>query len=226
MDLSMTSAATALPMQKKKKRAWFRRPNYVIFATDSAAILLTALLSLLLMHPNAGPNWPWMHYSGAILLAWLTFTTYGFTNHFYDWRHFSEQIARTSKAFGAVIAAFGALLLTGFMFKWTDNFSRLWIGSWFMLLTFYILVSRVAITWYLDKLPDGLVHHRHAIILGADENGQNILKHLCRFKGHGVKVVGFVDDRCSRLPPTRQTSRCSAAPMNSSAWCAKKALIW
>ncbi|MEA3641098.1 MAG: undecaprenyl-phosphate glucose phosphotransferase [Lamprobacter sp.] len=171
---------------------------------DTAAVFLSALLAFLIMHPDVGSTWPWPRYAGAVLLATITFLTYGFANHFYDWRHFSEQIAQTSKAFGAILVAFGALLLTGFMLKWTENFSRLWIGSWFALLSVYILVSRLVLTWYLDKLPDGLVHHRQAIILGAGENGQNILKHLSRFKGHGIKVTGFVDDRCTRLP-TNQT---------------------
>jgi Undecaprenyl-phosphate glucose phosphotransferase len=201
MDLTVAGVAEAIPEHKAKRKAWYRRPNYAVFIADSMAVVLTAVLSFLIAQPNVGSHLFWSHYSGAILLALLAFLTYGFANHFYDWRHFAEQIARTSKAFGAVIIAFGALLLTGFLFKWTDVFSRLWIGGWFGLLAVYIVISRIAVTWYLAKMPDAAVQHRHAIILGAGPNGQNVFKHIRRFKGHGIHVAGFVDDRRSRLPP-------------------------
>jgi len=199
VDLSV--AAPTLPkLRNKQSRAWYKRPNYVVFVTDLSAVVLSALISFLTVHPQVGENWRWPHYAGAVILAATVFCIYGFANHFYDWRHFSDQVARTTRAFGAVLIAFGALLLTGFMFKWTEDFSRFWIGSWFTLLTIYIFVSRIAVAWYLAKMPDGLVHHRHAIILGASENGHNVLKHIRRCKGHGIKVAGFVDDRRQRLP--------------------------
>jgi Undecaprenyl-phosphate glucose phosphotransferase len=201
MDLSVPGTPVALPQQQRKRKAWYRRPNYVVFLTDSAAVVLSALASFLITQPDVGSHLFWPRYSGAMLLALVAFLTYGFANHFYDWRHFGEQIARTSKAFGAVVIAFGALLLIGFLFKWTEYFSRLWIGSWFMFLSLYIVLSRIAVTWYLAKVPDAVVHHRHAIILGAGENGQNVFQHIRRFKGHGIHVAGFVDDRRSRLPP-------------------------
>lgn len=141
-----------------------------------------------------------LNYGAAVLIALVAFIVYASANRFYDWRHFGEQLKKTFSAFGSIIFSFGMLLLIGFGFKLTAEYSRLWVGGWFASFTLYILISRIILTWYLSRAPDERFYHRRAIILGAGDAGFQVLDHIQRFKGHGIHVVGFVDDRGSRLP--------------------------
>lgn len=205
------SSAIAIPKQwpiSWQKPAWISRPTYLLFFADSAGLILSGLLLFLILLPESNQT-TWIRYSGAILIAWIAFATYSFASKFYDWRHFAEQVARTTKAFAAILVAFGTLLLIGFILKWTEHYSRLWVGSWLLLFTFYVLASRVVLTWYLTRSRQGQILHRRAVIVGAGSQGQKVYQQLNSVKGHGIDIVGFIDDRETR----HATHRAPDAPL-------------
>ena len=172
------------------------RLHFFVYFLDIAALALTSLAFYLLMESAHGADL-WPQYAAATVIAGSAFTTFSFFLGLYDWRRFRRSIYAPFPTIGAVIVAFGALLLIGFLFNFTTDFSRAWLLSWFASYAVYIAISRVALALYLSSPAARSRFGRKAVILGAGDNGQAILEHIVRFDGD-IQVIGFLDDRTTR----------------------------
>jgi len=95
---------------------------------------------------------------------------------------------------------FCVLLFIAFTLKITGYYSRIWSISWFSGASFLLLTSRLILNdWIQRRVQDGALVER-AVILGAGEEGQAFAAHLSKQDNPCTKVVGFVDDRKTRLP--------------------------
>ncbi len=98
------------------------------------------------------------------------------------------------------ISAFSLLLFIGFALKISDSFSRIWAVSWFLTTASVLVTSRVTLnTWITNHVRSGGLAAR-TIILGAGEQGQRLAAHLTKTQDSFIKVLGFIDDRKSRVP--------------------------
>lgn len=175
------------------------RLHFFLYFLDILALALAALTTYLLLSPvrEAGRG---IHYGILVVIVGLAYSVYGFSNGLYDWRSFRQRLKAPMVTFGGAIFAFGALLLIAFVFRITADFSRLWIVSWFASFVIYLVISRVVVTGYLSDSSNRGVFSRKAVILGAGENGQAVLDHMLRFESQDIRVIGFLDDRKTRLP--------------------------
>ncbi|MFD2112999.1 undecaprenyl-phosphate glucose phosphotransferase [Thiorhodococcus fuscus] len=175
------------------------RLHYWLYFVDIGVIALSAALAYALLDMASSPQ-SLVEYALLVAIAIAAFSFFAFNSGVYDWRQFRQHLNRPTATFGAILFAFGCLLIIGFTFKITGHFSRLWTGSWFSSVITYLLVSRLALAWYLNQPTQRALMSRQALILGAGESGQEVLDHILRFDGQGIEVVGFLDDRASRLP--------------------------
>ncbi len=175
------------------------RLHYVTYFLDVGFIVASSVALWLLV---VGSN-DWfqgtLKYGVTALIVITVYSVVGFHSGQYDWRKFRHHVRRPAVAFGGIIFAFGALLIIGFALKITDHYSRLWMGLWFISVALYIVVSRLVLTWYLSSPAQRGLMTRQAIIVGAGENGRDVLDHILRFDDLGIRVVGFLDDRFGRL---------------------------
>lgn len=175
------------------------RLHYLIYFVDIGMMaLLPAVLYFIVEGESlttADPN-----YLLAILIAIAAYSFFAFQSDLYDWRHLRHQLKNPTSTFGAAIFAFGSLLLLGFAFRITNDFSRLWTVLWFCGFCVHVLVSRLGLNWYLSLPGKKRFMSRRAIIIGASDNGQNVLDHILRFDDRDIRVVGFLDDRADRYP--------------------------
>lgn len=170
------------------------KPHYLLYGYDIAVLVLSpVVLYLVHGHDVQGDFADWLYLS-AVLVAAFAYSVFGFSVGIYDWKRLNHYLKQPMIAFGGVVVAFGGLLIFAFIFKITGTFSRLWLGSWFVVFALYILISRVALTWYLASPGRAGFVCRRAVIVGAGENGQAVLQHMLRYNDHALQVVGFVDD--------------------------------
>lgn len=114
---------------------------------------------------------------------------------------FSMRIGWTRVA--TAWAATGMFLMTlGFLLKVSEDFSRGWALTWFVLGGGSILVARTAGTVWLSRLKRrGVLNHRVAIF-GAGSQGDRLAKYILGNEKLTIDLVGFFDDRMpERLPP-------------------------
>lgn len=99
--------------------------------------------------------------------------------------------------------ATGMFLMTlGFLLKLSEDFSRGWAITWFVLGGGSVLVARTAGTVWLRRLKRrGVLNHRVAIF-GAGSQGDRLAKYILGNEKLTIDLVGFFDDRMpERLPP-------------------------
>lgn len=183
-----------------------RHLHYYLYFLDIIALAGTAICFHFLLAGTGELGILFGRYGLAILAAILAFSLFGFASGFYDWRKYRQHLRQPYITFGGVLFAFGCLLLIAFAFKITSDFSRLWLGTWILSFTSYILISRVVLTWYLAKPTVAAELRRRAVIIGTGEHGQAIWNHMSRFDDHGIELIGFLDDQLTQ-PPSATTDQ-------------------
>lgn len=176
-----------------------QRIHYLLYFLDLAVLLGASCIIFYAFDMNHDLDVV-IRYGAAALIAALAYSLFSFSNDLHDWRYFRYHLTHPAPTFQGVVFAFGTLLLVAYVFKISSDFSRLWVAIWFASFSAYVLASRVGLAWYIRKPAVNAVLCRRAVILGAGENGRNVLDHLLRFDDQGIKVVGFLDDRSDRLP--------------------------
>jgi Undecaprenyl-phosphate glucose phosphotransferase len=91
------------------------------------------------------------------------------------------------------------LLAVAFALKITGMFSRAWAGTWFASVAVLLPAGRLVIRTRLDQLmAEGRLAER-VVIVGAGEHGQRLVKHLDLEARDTVRILGFIDDRATRI---------------------------
>ena len=107
-------------------------------------------------------------------------------------RSFAPQslrlLAGWSALFLAAIAAF-------FMLKVGEEFSRVWLVSWFVAGLVAIILSRIALSFMLRSLTRSGRLERRTAIVGGGEAGIGLIEALEGQHESGVRIVGVFDDR-------------------------------
>lgn len=177
--------------------------HYALYFADISAMAAVALaLYFCLLAPMEPGASGYLRYGVAVLIAILAYSVFGFSNRLYEWRSFKKQIKAPLTNYYGLVFAFGTLLILGFVFKVTEDYSRLWMMLWLTGFSIYLVLSRIALTWRLSRPAQGDFFCRRALIVGAGLAGQNVFDHLARFRDQNIEVIGFLDDRETRLPKT------------------------
>jgi len=118
----------------------------------------------------------------------------------YDLDALIGRYACVDKALSAWAISFAILLMLAFGLKITDYYSRVWAVAWFVGAGAFLVVARLAAgQWLIGLVRQGHMAKR-TVILGAGEYGQRLAAHLGRNKDFGTMVLGFIDDRDTRVP--------------------------
>ncbi|MGA7800311.1 MAG: undecaprenyl-phosphate glucose phosphotransferase [Gammaproteobacteria bacterium] len=101
------------------------------------------------------------------------------------------ELRRFTGAWGTVI---GALVILGFSTKTSDQFSRIWLGTWgvstWVALMAFHASLRIGLRWVRER---GFNVRRIAII-GAGNLGSTVAKRIQDAPWTGLKILGFYDD--------------------------------
>jgi len=114
------------------------------------------------------------------------------------WRG-SRFVQMIFTVWGCITVAFLGLLLSSFIFKQTEDFSRVTFSIWGVL-TFFITFSwRVFYArWRKRRIESGR-NIKNVAILGANKLGADLKEQIEKEKELGYRLLGFFDDRA----PTR-----------------------
>lgn len=112
----------------------------------------------------------------------------------------TSKAAALRKAITGWIAAFAMLITLAFIFKVSSDFSRLWVGAWFVFGTGGLIVGRVVALSFLDRLSRAGRFAERTVVIGAGLNGERVVAHLAANGDISTKIVGLIDDRATRVP--------------------------
>ncbi|MDR0478010.1 MAG: sugar transferase [Desulfobulbaceae bacterium] len=167
-------------------------------------ILASGLLAFLVFWYHV----PWsVHYShlcwGIFFACLISFQSFQLYRSWRGWSLFAELIC-LAKAWAAVIAV---LLFYFFLFKISHVYSRLVFMIWMvttpiMIFAFHLLVRRI-----LRLFRKKGRNMRHAVVAGAGDLGQRLLKEVESLPWVGINVVGFFDDKLEAEQPLTVVGR-------------------
>jgi Undecaprenyl-phosphate glucose phosphotransferase len=104
-----------------------------------------------------------------------------------------------------LLAAWSAaflIVLAGFFFaKIGDNYSRLFVASWFFLGLSLLLLERLALAVAVTKLTRAGRFDRRTAIVGGGDAAETMIRALVAQPESGIKVVGVFDDRWDGRSP-------------------------
>ncbi len=116
-----------------------------------------------------------------------------------------DAVARPTRQLVRILALTGILFLTlvTFLFalKVSDQFSRVWAFSWFLVSTAGLVLTRAGISSLLVKRARAGRLNSNIIVVGGSNHGERLLGHLDGLDEPWNRVVGVFDDRLSRLGP-------------------------
>ncbi|WP_439534087.1 undecaprenyl-phosphate glucose phosphotransferase [Polymorphobacter sp.] len=134
-------------------------------------------------------------YTRVVLLAGIVFATLAESMGCYDVdAQFSLRMVWRRLAGSWVMTALFMLTL-GFLLKTSDNVSRGWALSWFVVGGTSLLVSRALSTIWVRRLKNRGTFNQRVAIFGAGPQGQRFADYVIRNSRLTITLVGFFDDR-------------------------------
>jgi len=137
---------------------------------------------------------PAVEYNVAIILTLLlmavTFPAYNVYN---SWRGRSIPKLFVQIMFGwsTVVVL---LMLMGVLLGVTEEYSRSWLGVWFLVGYFCLISVRIVTWWFLKSIRRSGWNNKDILIIGAGSLGGKIAKNLQASAEHGFHVKYFLDD--------------------------------
>ena len=114
-------------------------------------------------------------------------------------RGYEKQYFRLASAWSVVfLIAIGAT----FFAKVGDQFSRVWLGSFYVLGLFALVAFRRGLFLLVRRWTRQGRLDRRTVIVGADANGDALVKRLGEQRDSDVHIVGMFDDRSVERSPT------------------------
>lgn len=168
---------------------------------DVLAVLAVGGITYLLYVHSGDPEVA-RSYAGSILIGALVTELIFHGAGIYKGDQIFSKRLRINRVVSGWAIAFCVLLAIAFALKITGNYSRFWAVSWFVTTPAAIAVGRFLFRIWINRLAhDGRFASR-TIIVGAGEHGQRLAAHLDAFGDARIRLLGFVDDRKSRIPPS------------------------
>jgi Undecaprenyl-phosphate glucose phosphotransferase len=169
----------------------------VLRVVDVAMIIITAqaIRPFFTEHAGVAP-----YYGVAAVLAALLAVIVLHVNGLYrlkglSVRHLREQLTQLSAGLGEVLLI---LIVTMFALKISDTFSRLWIGSWFVLVWLEMALTRLLLVLRARHWAAQGRFLRNVAIVGFHQSTDPLIERLSR--DDSVRIIGCFDERVRRDP--------------------------
>jgi Undecaprenyl-phosphate glucose phosphotransferase len=107
-------------------------------------------------------------------------------------------IGRVFAAWSVVFAVFAVL---AFLAKIGDQYSRVWIATWFFAGLLLLALFRVGLTVFVRRWSAKGLLDRHAVIVGGGPPAEALINELERDGDGTVRIVGIFDDRKDERSP-------------------------
>ncbi len=120
----------------------------------------------------------------------------------YSIQSFNSPIRQTPKLWLGITLVFALLITSIFFLKMGDVFSRVWLGSWYLLSVLGVLFIRFAFAAILKQwCTEGRIYRR-AVIVGGGEQAVNVIQELDASENTDIRICGVFDERSDDRVPS------------------------
>jgi len=158
----------------------------------AAAALVSAQVLLDYVSPERARD-----YRNAVLVAAVFYGIFSEAIGAYDLDARFSVRAGWSRVILAWVSTFVFMLTLGFLFKVSENFSRIWAVTWFVTGGAALLTVRTGLTLWLNRLRRHGAFNQRVAIFGAGKQGARFAQHVTQSDRLSIDLVGFYDDKTS-----------------------------
>jgi Undecaprenyl-phosphate glucose phosphotransferase len=179
--------------------------GFVRMAEFALIVGVGLLIHAFYLLPSEGFGWRYGIATGAIALLSVFAFQAADIYQVQAFRGYEKQYMRLASAWSLV---FLAVIGVSFFAKLGEQFSRVWLGSFYVAgLVMLVLFRRALFLLVRRWTKDGYLTLRTAIV-GGGEAGASVINELKRQKNLGLQIVGLFDDRSD----SRSGAECAGEP--------------
>jgi Undecaprenyl-phosphate glucose phosphotransferase len=198
---NMTSFVASLNLRQfRRRKSLSQRVVSGSLAALEGIIIVGISLALFAVYVEPTNPHLFSQYLGAIALYTLFTWQALYMANLYRLNKYIAPLASLPKILFCIWIAFLLLASVAFALKISDQFSRVWIFSWMVVISVLVPVFRVAASIYIRRSALTGMLTKDIAIYGAGENCTHLIKHIQSLGQPWLRIVGVFDDRTVRVP--------------------------
>lgn len=172
----------------------------ILRVTDLGLVLAAGIL-VRLLYPSGMDTVDWHEHYLAIALAMFATGTVFQWNGLYRLPGLTAGHLKLGKLAASWTVVVLGLIVAGFFFKISSDFSRLWVGVWFTVALTAMVAVR-GVLWLRARrwVAQGRLA-RNVAVVGGGEPGARLIAALRRPDEEVINIIGVFDDRSERIGP-------------------------
>ena len=207
-------APNAAPAKRARRHEDWLSPTIVVGLlrlSDAAIVLLAALAAWVTRFDIKEPVIePYL----SVLAVLLTLNVFQFAD-LYNFGRLTNPISRLRQLVLAWATVLAGLLVIGFLTKVTTltvpldlekpvlhATSRIWVGLWFSYGLLGLILARLLFKWQIRCWQAAGRLTRDLVVVGAGEEGRQLIEQILKHGDQGARIVGIFDDRGAGRVPT------------------------
>ncbi len=162
-----------------------------------------AVIAVVIMSSYVGITYavPW-RYVMAGLLGGLLHVIAGELLDIYQIRSVRNSARTFPRVAMALMAAFSVMALAAFFTKTSEDYSRFWFGSWFVISLGVLFAGRLLLNFRVRKWARNGTMERRAVIVGGGKPAEKLIRAMESEPDNDIRLCGIFDDRDDeRSPP-------------------------
>jgi Undecaprenyl-phosphate glucose phosphotransferase len=173
----------------------------ILRAADLGLVIAAGLL-VRLLYASGMESVDWNEYALAIVLATFAAGTVFQWNGLYRLHGLTASHLKLGNLVLSWTVVVLGLIVAGFFFKISSDFSRFWVGVWFGASLAGMVAAR-GVLWLLARgwAVQGRLA-RNIAVVGGGHLGERLIQALRRPDEEAINIIGVFDDRESRVPTT------------------------
>nr|WP_295463343.1 undecaprenyl-phosphate glucose phosphotransferase [Mesorhizobium sp.] len=200
------SKSTLNPMAEQVASQYRRDTMSPIMVSGTLRIVEFALLAVsgLILHGmliGYSTHLVWHYPTIALVGSLLTVILLEFSDC-YQMTALRSPLSHAGKIILVWAGVFALLAITGFLFKVSSDFSRLWFGTWFAAGLALMFSLRFVIATQIRRWARNGRMERRAVIVGGGKSAEALIRSIEAQPHNDIRICGIFDDRDdTRSPP-------------------------
>jgi FlaA1/EpsC-like NDP-sugar epimerase len=118
---------------------------------------------------------------------------------------YREGILRIARSAAIWTAVFGSFTLVLFFLKMGEEFSRVWLASWFLAGIVVLTALRILVGRVVSRCTAAGILERRAVLVGGGPEAVELIRALREEPASDIRICGIFDDReDARVPAVRE----------------------
>ena len=204
------------PAAQAQRRTSIYEPAYspIVLAglgsrSSKSALVVAVGFAVYVCYVVPSYGFAWYYFAAIVGIALLAMLAFQVADIYQvqAFRGHEKQYMRLASAWSVV---FLIAISVSFFAKAGDQFSRAWLGAFYVLGLFALIAFRRGLFLLVRRWTQEGRLDRRTVVVGCDSNGETLIRSLAAQRNSDVHVIGAFDDRSDERSPRKLRRRAQA----------------